>query len=97
MNSFEEEMLDQLKRCGTISYRDILDILNAFQIASGQGFAIGRTKAILNFIRQGGVLKLENIKGMESISSFNELADVYKSIDSQIDLFAESEFKEYFS
>lgn len=45
---FQQEMSKKLDVSNIISYKEVNDIMIAFQITSGQGFAIGKTKALLD-------------------------------------------------
>jgi len=83
----------------TIDYTELLKITDAFQIASGQGYAIEKTSTLLDFIKNGYALVIENFprRGEHKIvSSVEELADIFKSIDEYIDLKEEVALKKYF-
>jgi hypothetical protein len=83
----------------TIDYTDLLKIADAFQIASGQGYAIEKTTVLLDFIKNGYTLVIENFPGASEhkiVSSADELADIFKSIDEYIDLKEETALKRYF-
>jgi hypothetical protein len=96
---FHQQQKESIKNNPIISYKEICDILNAFQIASGQGFAIGKTKALLDYIKEGHSLTIDNFNNsgkQKTISSINELATIYKDIGQFVDLPNDKEFKEYF-
>lgn len=96
---FQQQQKESIKKNPIISYKEICDILNAFQIASGQGFAIGKTKALLDYIKEGYSFTIENFNNTNEqivIKSTNELANIYKDIDQFIDLPKDKDFKEYF-
>ena len=48
-------MLENLQIGNSLSYKELLDIADAFQIASAQSFAIGKTKDLLEFISKGNL------------------------------------------
>ena len=60
---YEIEILKQLKQNNTIPVEEIQNIIDAFQIASGQGYAIGNTKGILGFLKNYGEIKIINDVG----------------------------------
>jgi hypothetical protein len=83
----------------TIDYADLLKITDAFQIASGQGYAIEKTTVLLDFIKNGYTLVIDNFQRSGErriVSSTEELADLFKSIDEYIDLREEAALKKYF-
>ncbi|NOS90690.1 MAG: hypothetical protein HOP30_02100 [Cyclobacteriaceae bacterium] len=74
--------------------------MSAFQIASGQNFAIGKTKALLDFIKQGKSIIIENFDYTDKnkeVSSIKELVNIFKDIDQFVDLSNDKDFKEYFA
>jgi len=86
-------------RENTIDYTELLKITDAFQIASGQGYAIEKTKTLLDVIKNGYTLVIENFQELGAnkiVSSVDELADIFKSIDEYIDLKEEAALKKYF-
>lgn len=96
---FQQQQKESIKKNPIISYKEICDILNAFQIASGQGFAIGKTKALLDYIKEGHSFTIENFNNTNEqrvVKSTNELANLYKDIDQFVDLLNDKDFKEYF-
>lgn len=96
---FQQEMSKKLNTSNTISYKEISDIMTAFQIASGQEFAVGRTKALLDYLKKGNVLIIENFEDSNEnkiAKSILDLAMIYKNIDSYIDIMNDKDFKEYF-
>lgn len=97
---FMQQQKERIKNNPTISYKEICDILNAFQIASGQGYAIGKTKALLDYITEGNSFTIDNFNNsgtQKVVSSINELVNIYKDIDQFVDLPKDKDFKEYFS
>jgi len=97
---FQKQLKDQLEALNAISYKEICEIINAFQVASGQGFAIGKTKALLDYLKGGKSLIIENFEDSNNemtVSTITELANIYKKIDSYIDLPTDKDFKQYFS
>ncbi|MFN4915292.1 MAG: hypothetical protein ACK5FT_08230 [Sphingomonadales bacterium] len=100
VNSFYIALKNQLEVSSTITYREVLEILDAFQIASGQSFAIGKTKALLDFLKQGKSIKIEyfdDTGNTKEVSSVKELVNIYKDIDQFVDLSNDKDFKEYFA
>lgn len=100
MINFQQKLKEQLDRTASISYKDICDIMDAFQIASGQGFAIGRTMALLDFIQSGKSIIIINFDHLDKdkiIDSVEQLVDIYKDIDQLFDLNREKDFLKYFS
>jgi len=95
----QQKLSEKLNNTGAISFKEICEILDAFQIASGQGFAIGKTKAILEYIKKGNNLIIQNYEysnNQKIIYSINELINIYKNIDQFIDLSTDKDFKNYF-
>lgn len=95
----QQKLSEELNNTGVISFKEICEILDAFQIASGQGFAIGKTKAILGYIKEGNNLIIENFEysnNQKIIHSLKELVNIYKDIDQFIDLSTDKDFKSYF-
>jgi hypothetical protein len=95
----QKEQEEQLDENGSITYTDLVEILDAFQIASGQTYAIGKTKALILYLKKKNVLKIENFKHSgkdRNVTSIEELADIFKSMDEYIDLRTHKDFKEYF-
>jgi plasmid replication initiation protein len=95
VNSFYIALKNQLEVSSTITYREVLEILDAFQIASGQSFAIGKTKALLDFLKQGKYF--DDTGNTKEVSSVKELVNIYKDIDQFVDLSNDKDFKEYFA
>lgn len=99
-DNFHYKLKEQLEKTATISYQEICEVLYAFQIASGQGFAIGKTKALLDFLKEGKSIVIENFDYSDDdkkISSIIELVNIYKDIDQFIELNTDKDFKQYFS
>ncbi|NVO10124.1 MAG: hypothetical protein HXX16_09205 [Bacteroidales bacterium] len=97
---FQQQQKESLKNNPAISYKELCDILDAFQISSGQGFAIGKTKALLDYIKEGHSFTIESFNNSNEqrvVSSINELVNIYKGIDQFIDLSKDKDFKGYFS
>ena len=100
VDDIRDKLKEQLIIKKSISYKEICEILDAFQIASGQGFAIGKTKALLDFLKEGKSFVIENFeytdKGTE-VTSINQLVNIFNDIDKLIDLSKDKDFIEYFS
>lgn len=96
----EEEIrtIKKLKENNTITYEEILEILEAFQIASAQGYAIGKTKGILNYIKNYGKIIIEDHFDNQKITLMNnhDLSEFYKKIDNSIDIEIDPAFITYF-
>lgn len=95
---FQDEMIRKLKKDNRISYSEICDITYSFQIASGQGYAIGKTKGILDFLNRYGNIDIVEIPNTEElcIKTNTDLANFNLSLDKDIDLEKDSAFSEYF-
>lgn len=81
-----------------ISYSYILIIADAFQIVSGQRYALDKTKILLNML----ATKSLNIEGYPNkpiceIFTPTDLSNLFKEIDSNIKLEREFELEHYFS
>ncbi|MEO6904168.1 MAG: hypothetical protein ABI315_13600 [Bacteroidia bacterium] len=97
--AIQQKLRDELNNTGAISYKEVCEILEAFQISSGQGFAIGKTKAVLEYLKKERSLIIENFDksgNSKTIHSIAELAKMYREIDPLIDLSMDKEFKDYF-
>jgi hypothetical protein len=97
---FRQQQKERIENHNTISYKEICEILDAFQIASGQGFAIGKTKALLDYLKKGKNFIIENFEHSNNqriVSTLSELANIFKDIDQFVDLPNDKDFKEYFS
>lgn len=81
-------MIKRLKKNNTLDYSDILNITNAFQIASAQGYAIGKTKEILDFLKKYGELHIMSIpeKGELTRKTSEDLYLLLRDIDNDIDI-----------
>jgi hypothetical protein len=98
--SIQQQQKEKLEANNKISYKEVCEILDAFQIASGQGFAIGKTKALLDFLKEGKSIIIKNFDYSDDdkkISSIKQLVNIYKDIDQFIDLTTDKDFKQYFS
>ncbi len=83
----------------SISYEKILNITDAFQIASGQTFAIDSTKGILDYITNFGNICITGIPNNvdKYIETSYDLSTLYKSIDKSIDISLDTNFSKYFN
>ena len=95
---YEIEVLKQLKQNSTISFEEIKNIIEAYQIASGQGYAIGKTKGILGFLKNYGEIKIINDVGELKLilKTKLDLVSLYKSMDHFIDIKNDVNFGKYF-
>ncbi len=91
-------MIKKLKENNSITYEEILKITNAFQIASGQGYAIGKTKGILDYIKNYGEVIIENNSENKNfiIKNKYDLSRFYENIDKNINIEIDVNFKSYF-
>ena len=98
--AIQQQQKVKLEANNKISYKEICEILDAFQITSGQSFAIGKTKALLEYLKKGNSFVIENFdysnKNKEASSTI-ELVNIYKDIDQFIDLSTDKDFKQYFT
>lgn len=102
-NSFEqgqqEKMINKLRADSSIDYQEVLDIVDAFQVASGRSYAVGNTKAWLDFLAEGGLITIRNFDRSSSsriLKSAKDLSDMFKTIDQYVDLSSDVEFSKYF-
>lgn len=96
MNNYRLEILSKLKKNNIISYNEILDITNAFQIASGQSYAIEKTKGLLDFLNDGKEILITNAPNDIVLRSKTDLYSLYLSIDKYINIVDDSNFSSYF-
>lgn len=90
---------EQLKDIGEISFRELSEILEAFQVSSGQNFAIGSTTILLNYLKSGNAFVVGNYNYSgenKNISSVKDLLALYKEIDLCVDLTIDKDLKHYF-
>lgn len=93
------KMLNKLIESPLVDYQELLNITDAFQIASGQSYAIGNTKALLDYLKDGKpitILKFNHSTQSKILKSPKDLAVTFKSIDQYIDLSNDDDFKKYF-
>ena len=98
--AIQQQQKEKLEVNNAISYKELCEILDAFQISSGQSFAIGKTKALLEYLSKGNSFIIENFeysKKNKNVSSIKELVNIYKEIDQFVDLATDKDFKQYFS
>lgn len=67
LQNLYKETLDRLKSEKVISSKELYHIAAAFQIASGQGYAISKTKAILDYIIEGNQLIIDEDTYINSV------------------------------
>jgi len=59
----------------------MLKIADAFQIASGQGLATGKTKGILDFLKNCGEIIVKNDEGIKTVLKTKQnLAEMHHNI-----------------
>lgn len=96
MFEIEKRFREELGNRKTISYEKIREIADAFQVASGQGFAIGHSRAILSFLKDGNALVVEGDEKNMTLGSPKEFASLLKDLDPYIDLEHDKDFEKYF-
>jgi hypothetical protein len=97
MIEYQIEILKKLKQENIIAYDEILKITDAFQIASGQGLAIGKTKGMLDFLKNCGEIIVKNNEEIKTVLKTKyDLAQLYLSIDSYIAIEKDLIFNSYF-
>lgn len=85
-------------RENTIKQSDIQDIIDAFQVASGQSYALKNTEKILLMIEKYNcieILKVDNY--IIKVSNPEDLSEYILSIDEYVDLKKMNELKRFFS
>lgn len=81
----------------TIKQSDIQEIIDAFQVASGQSYAIKNTEKILLMLEKyNGIEILLVDNSLIKISNAEELSDYILSIDEYVDLKKINDLKKYF-
>lgn len=92
------KMIKNLKAHNILTNQEILNIIEAFQIASAQGYAIMKTKGILDYLKNNGEIYVENtfLKQKQVIKNIYDLSMFYKEIDQNIDLEKDVTFSTYF-
>lgn len=73
------KMIKKLKNNNIINITEILEISEAFQVASAQGYAIGKTKGILDYLKNYGEIYVENtfLKQKQIIKNIYDLSMFY--------------------
>lgn len=95
-NQQKKLMEERLQKDATIAYSEILDIINAYQVASMNAIGTGEIKGILTFLDKGMKITIHNNEKQEIIKNKFLFANFLKSIDSAIDLTTSRNFTEYF-
>lgn len=82
------KMIKKLKNDNIINITEILEILEAFQVASAQSYAIGKTKGILDYLKNYGEIYIEDthFKQKQVITNMSDLSIFYKKICQNIDI-----------
>jgi len=89
--------INQLHTTHSVSYHQLTDIANAFQISSGQSFAIGSIQGILEYLRTGKTIAItNNHSATRRITSAKDLDNILNTIAPNITLFSDPDFKAYF-
>ena len=79
-----------------VPFKGFRDIADAFQVASGQGYAIGKTLGMLSYIKKGHTFLIKGFEGSDvQVRTTAELADLFKHLDPYLDLKTEKAFAEY--
>ena len=97
MNDYQRNILKKLRVNNNISYNELLDITNAFQITSAQGYAIGSTKGILDFLKNYGEILITDAPDEKNIrlKKISDLSELYLVIDEFIDIKHDHNFSTY--
>jgi hypothetical protein len=96
---YRAKMLNKLIENPMIAYQELLNIADAFQIASGQSYAIGNATGLFDYLKDGKpitILNFNHSTQTKILLSVKDLADTFKSIDQYIDLRNDDDFKKYF-
>lgn len=97
MVEHQTEVLKRLRQENRITYDEIAKIADAFQIASAQGLAIGKTKGMLDFLLNHGEIIVSTDKEIKAKLKTNyDLAHFYRSIDKEISIENDINFDNYF-
>lgn len=67
LQNLYKETLDKLKSERITDTKELTDIAKAFDTASGQGYAISKTKAILDYIIEGNQLIIDEDTYINSV------------------------------
>ena len=97
--NYQVKMYNSLKEAGHIEFEDLIEIADAFQIASGQSYAIGNTKGIMDYIIENGSIVIRNYSSLENdkqVNSILKLNEIFKQIDKYIDFKNDKDFSQYF-
>lgn len=84
-------MLEELKSKKELSQKDIQEIVYSLQVASGSTTGVGKIKGILQYLEQSPVNIME-----QKIHDKHQLAKLIQSIDQNIDIASDPDFKDYF-
>ncbi|KAF2508679.1 hypothetical protein EYY60_16285 [Flavobacterium zhairuonense] len=91
-------ILKKLRKENIIAYDEMLKIADAFQTASGQGLVIGKTKGMLDFLKNYGEIIVSNDEGIKTVLKTNhDLAGFYSLIDPCIAIEKDVIFNIFFS
>lgn len=92
------KMIKKLKQSNIITNEEILNIMDAFQIASAQGYAIGKTKGILDYMKNYGEIIIKNDSDNQNFIIMNkyDLSKFYKNIEKNINIEIDVNFASYF-
>lgn len=74
-----QEMLKSLMSLPELDYNDIMNMIDAYQIASAHHSAVGKFKGIVAFLKKGNALTVKNDKELINISSKIQLQELIKS------------------
>lgn len=92
------KMIKRLKKNNIVSFEEILNILEAFQIASAQGYATMKTKGILDYLKNHQEIFIDDtfLKVKYKIKDKYELSAFYNKIDPNINIEKDKIFLNYF-
>ena len=92
------KMIKRLKKNNIVSIEEILNIIEAFQVASGQGYATMKTRGILDYLKNHQEIFIDDsfLKAKYKIKDKYELSAFYNKIDPNIELEKDVKFSTYF-
>lgn len=90
-----KEIFNQLSIKNELAFRDIQQIVDSLQIASGNASGVGKIIGILQFIEKKSIL-IRKTDSKQVINTKRQFAELINGIDDSIDLESDSDFKKHF-